>query len=139
MPNKISQQSVREAALPLTVWGMVHCSGRLGSKYSPGPGCSRAKGGEGRQGGRSYPGRLGWGLRGPGRDMGCHPVQIPNCKYRRRSHREREEQGQDLSPWPKHRAEEQWAKDTGCSLSHYGCGLVPRRWRAASSSPPPVY
>lgn len=59
MPNKISQQSVREAALPLTVWGMVHCSGRLGSKYSLGLGAAGLKEGRGgREGGAT---RDDWG------------------------------------------------------------------------------
>lgn len=63
MPNKISKQSVREAVLPVTVWGMVHCSGKLGSKYRPLPlvpwgcvgGLQGAGGAEWRLGGQQSP------------------------------------------------------------------------------------
>ena len=86
MPNKISKQSVREAVLPLTVWGMVHCSGRLGSKYRQLPlvpwGCVG-----GRQGG----GGAEWGLRRPA------PVPPWNCRSGRSSQRRR---GTKNKIWP---------------------------------------
>lgn len=76
MPNKISKQSVREAVLPLTVWGMAHCSGRLGSKYSPlasvSWGCGRDAGSQ-----RGTRGGPAWGFRGvrsPAGDVRWHPV-----------------------------------------------------------------
>ena len=116
MPNKISQQSVREAALPLTVWGMVHCSGRWALSTACALGAAGLR--EGRQGGSGggVRGKTGWGFRGVRvlegtRDVVQYNPQTVNTE----GPRERQRQGQDLSPCPKHQGEQQWTKAQGAA------------------------
>lgn len=64
-------------------------SGKLGSKYSQCPRCSRAAEGDaGRSRGVCERRGVGIrGVRGPGRDVRHHPVQTLNCEYRSTSQR----------------------------------------------------
>lgn len=134
MPNKISKPSVREAVLPLTGWGMVHRSGRLGSKYSQLPsvpwGCGRDVGRR-----RGIRGGPAWGFRGvrsPARDLRWHPVQTLNCKYRRSSQRRRGTKNKICPPCPSPGMRNSGQRTQGCSLIHYSWAPVLRRLGVAS-------